>query len=54
MKGDRIRQKQNIPSNQKGFFQSMLSRISGRSQHNQPENEFIDYIVNTVEPVLKG
>lgn len=53
MKGDRVRQKQNIPSNQKGFFQSMLRRISGQSQHNQPENEFIDYIVNTVEPKLK-
>ena len=53
MKGDRVRLKQSIPSNLKVFFQSILSSITGQSQHNQPENEFIDYIVNTVEPKLK-
>lgn len=53
MKGDRVRQKQNIPPKQTGFFRSMLSRFGGQSQANQPDNELIDYVVNTVEPKLK-
>ncbi|NOR23727.1 MAG: hypothetical protein GQ542_04920 [Desulforhopalus sp.] len=50
MKGDRGRQKQNMTSEQSGFLRSILDRFGGRFQANQPENELIDYVVNTIEP----
>ena len=53
MKGDRGRQKQNMTSEQSGFLRSILDRFGGRFQANQPENELIDYVVNTIEPKLK-
>lgn len=53
MKGDRFNQKQSMTSDQMGVVQSMLSRLVCRLHANKPENELIDYVVNTIEPKLK-
>ena len=54
MKGTRVRQKQSMASEKMGIFQSILSRIGGVwHQASEPEDELIEYVVNTVEPKLK-
>lgn len=53
MKGDRFNQKQSMTSDQMGVVQSMLNRLVCRLHANKPENELIDYVVNTIEPKLK-
>jgi hypothetical protein len=53
MKGDRVRQTQSMIPEQMTVFRSMLSRLGGWFHANQPEDELIDYVVNTVEPKLK-
>ena len=54
MKGDRLRQKQSMTSEQSGVLGSMLSRLRGWFQGtDQAQDELIDYVVNTVEPKLK-
>ena len=53
MQGDRLSQKQSRASEPMGFLRSMLSRLRGQSQTDQPDNELIDYLVTTIEPKLK-
>lgn len=42
-----------MASKKRGVFQTMLNRVGEVFQTNQPEDEFIDYVVNTIEPKLK-
>lgn len=53
MQGERVSQKQSKASEPMGFLRSMLSRLRGQFQADQPENELIDYLVTTIEPKLK-
>lgn len=53
MKGARVRQEQNMASEKMGIFRSIWSRIGGWHHASEPEDELIDYVINTVEPKLK-
>jgi hypothetical protein len=54
MKNDRDNHKRRSePSKHPGALQSILKHIDGWFHNNNPENELIDYVVNTVEPKLK-
>ncbi len=45
-------QKQGMTSNKSGVLKSMLNSLGGLLHANEPENEIIDYVVNTIEPKL--
>lgn len=53
MNDDRVKGNQIMTSKQMGVLQSMLNRLGGMLHAGQPEDELIDYVVNTVEPKLK-
>ncbi len=53
MKNDRDKDKPSNPPEQTGIIQSFSSRLAGLFHARQPENELVDYFVNTVEPKLK-
>lgn len=53
MKSDRGSRKINISFGRKGTVRSLLHRVSGFFQTSLPEDELIEYVVNTVEPRLK-
>ncbi len=48
-----MRQKQDRTSEPNSGFKSMINRFVGLFHANEPENELIDYVVNTIEPKLK-
>jgi len=47
-----MRQKQDMTSNESSVLKSVLNRLGGFFHAGEPENELIDYVVNTIEPKL--